>query len=242
MTRDAFIKLVLTTVTKGKRIPTQPNKEQLDAILTNSLRWFKQNDDESHQQEYIVIGQSNFSTPLFKEKRCVQLPKCVESIVKLQDSGALFSFSGISGGFAGSTGFNRAMMIGGNSDNMLYAVTATMYDDFIKSNFILRTTSFGFNPHSKLLNIEGHDPIYDLIASAYVHIDDESIFENDRFHRYVQGMIYQDFEDVFGLNEIKLLGGGRINSSKLGSKGEKMVEKVEKEIIEARSGDFLEYM
>lgn len=241
MTRDSFKKIIIDTVTEGRILPTEPNELALKTIIDNALRWFKQNDDESHEFEYIVLSGKNFNTDLFKSRRQIKMPDCVESITLLQEPGSKFSFSGIAGANRGNTHFDRALAISGNSDTMLYAVVANYYQDFIASNFMLRTVAYEYNPHSKMLTITGRDIGGDLIAGAYVHLCEESIFENDRFHRYVAAKIKMSFSRVFGLVTVKTIGGLPLNLNDYKSEGKEELQKVETEIKEARAGDFIDF-
>lgn len=235
MNKSEFVDTVLTDVTEGYVLPTQPNKKRLDNIIGNSLRWFRQNDDDSHEFQYAVIKYSNFKTQLFKDKRQIKLPDNVISVIKLQDPGSILSFNSLGGFKGGDTSYNRAMMVAGNSDNMVYAVTSSMYDDFVKKNFQLRTTSFEFSEFSHMLTIKGRDPMGDMIAHLYTHICDEDIFNNDRFHRFVKGEIKKSFGNLYGLVKIKTIGGLEISASELKSEGNDEIKEVKDEIKEARS-------
>ncbi len=242
MTRDAFKTIVIDTVTEGLRIPSKPNDRALNTIIDNTKRWFHQNDDEATEFEYIVISYKNFSTPLFKARRQVKLADNVMAITELKNLGSRFAFGQVGGSSRGDTGFNRAMMIAGNSDNMLYAITANMYQDFIRQNFVLSTVSFDYNRHSKMLVIEGSDPSDDLIAYGEVKLCEEDMFENERFHRYVIGECKKSFASVFGLVKVKTIGGLEINTNDFKSDGKDMITEVKKDIEGDKSADFLKLM
>ena len=168
MTRDAFIESVIIEVTEGRSIPVSPKKPRLNSIIDTAIKYFKENDDESVEFEYIIIPNSVVSTPLFKAKRQIQLPKCVEAITGLEEMNSLLGSRNINPDYR-KTNLNYHLALSGDSDQMLYGVVASYYADFMR-NFVIKDVTFEYNSHTHMLTVVGRDHFYDLIAKSYVHI------------------------------------------------------------------------
>lgn len=242
MTRSAFIQKIIDEITEGGSIPISPKKDRINNIINNSAAWFWQNDDDSHQFEYIVVSKEALKTPLFKEKRIIKMPDCVHAIAGVTEMGFIhgYQFSEISPDFR-KTAFNYHLALSGDSDTMLYGVIASYYADFMR-NFVVRTVSFDFNNYTHLLTITGRDKVTDLICEAYVNISEEALFENNRFFRYVAGYCRKSIGSVLSIADMKLLGGYGLSGKDIKSDGKDEMEKVEKEIIDQRNNtvDFFE--
>jgi hypothetical protein len=241
MIRSEFEDIIINTITEGGRIPTKPNKKAFDTIINNAIRWFHQNDDHANEFEYILIKSSSFRQPLFKQKRQIELPPCIHAITEVKEVNRPFSYNGLLAQH-GQSAYARAMMMGGNSDDMVMGVVNSYYNSFVLNNFSLTTIAFEFNPYSRMLTIKGRTPPSDIVCDAYINIPSEQLFENDRFHRYVAGKCRESIGAIFSVAEIALLGGGKLTMDKISDKGEKQVEKVEEEIEKQRKMNFISYL
>lgn len=241
MTRDAFIERVTNEVSENRAVPISPKKVRLNQIINEAARYFHQNGDEAVEFEYIIIPNSVVNTPLFKSRRQIQLPKCVEAVTGLSETGALLNIgsNNINPDYR-KTNFNYHLAVGGDSDSMLYGVIASYYSDFIR-NFVVRRVSFEYNPHTNMLTIKGRDHFFDLVVQAYVHISEEALFEDERFFRYVVGKAKMSFVNVFGFVEANLIGGLALNVSQMRDEGKEMVDEVKEELKDDRNTvDFFE--
>jgi len=230
MTRAAFIDRVIDDITEGKSIPAAPKTVRINSIIDNALRFFKEKDDEGVEFEYVVLKQTAFQTPLFRARRQVQLPSCVEAITNVRRLGNVLGGrnSEVDKDYR-KTYFNFALATSGNSHEMLTGVTQQFYEDFL-SNFHLRTVGYGYNSHSHMLTIDGKDPQETMIAEAYVHLPDEAYFEMDRFFRYVAGMCRISFASTFSFVKQKTIGGREIDVNSIKSDGKDAVKEVKDEI------------
>lgn len=239
MTKQEFIKRVVDEVSEGGAVPIAPNSTRVSAIIDNALRYFWEKDDEAVQHEYIVISSRIINTPLYKAKRQIQLPKCVEAISKVHELGSWINSMDINPDFR-KTNYNYHMAVVGDSDSMVYGVVAAYYADFMR-NFIVRTVAYEFNPHTSALTIVGRDQFIDLVCEAWVHIEPEAMYEMDRLFRYVCGKCMMSFGRVFGLVETKLIGGYKLDVSGIKEDGKAMIDQVNKELDEQRSSaDFMD--
>lgn len=235
MTRSAFIERIIEEVTEGRAIPIAPKSTRIKKIIDESARYFHQNGDEAVEFEYIIIPNTVTNTPLFKSKRQVKLPKCVEAVTGVQETGTVLGTgsNNINADYR-KTNFNYHLSIGGDSDSMLYGVIAAHYTNFMR-NFVVRRVQYDFNPHTNMLTIKGRDHFVDLVIKAYVHIPDEALFEDERFFRYVVGKTKISFTRVFGFVDSKLIGGLELDISGMKDDGKIEVKEVKQELIDDRN-------
>lgn len=235
MTRNAFIEQVVEEVTEGRSIPVTPKPSRLETIISRAVKYFNENADDAVEHEYIIIPKTIVGTPLFRNKRRVKLPECVEAVTGLQEVGALLNSGAqnINPDYR-KTNFNYHLAVAGDSDTMLYGVMASYYADFIR-NFVLRSLAFEYNPHSNMLTILGRDHFADLVAESYVHLCPEDLYNSDRFFRYVCGKVKVSFARVFGFVNAKTVGGLEININDIKNDGEQLIKDVEEEIKDDRN-------
>lgn len=234
MTRDAFVNLVVNECTENGAIPAAPKLPRINSIIDLAARFFWENSDEAVSTEYIIIPSKITETPLFKAKRMVQFPKCVEAIMGLQETGAIMNTGSMNvNPDYRKTNFNYYLAVGGDSDTMLYGVMASYYSDFIR-NFVVRTITFDFNPHTHMLTVLGRDAFVDMVAVAAVHIPLDGLMDYELFLRYVIGKCKVSFASTFGFVEAKLIGGLKIDLASIKEDGKEMIAEVKTRIEEDR--------
>lgn len=234
MIKQTFINNVINEITEGRSIPISPKIERIDSIIKTALMYFRENADEASSFEYIIVKNDVINTPLFKEKRQIQLPKCVEAIEMVQETGTLLNLNGNINPDYRKTNFNYHLAIAGDSDTMLYGVVASSYNDFMR-NFIVRSVAYDYNPHSNMLVIKGRQTFVDLILHAYVHLSDESMFESERFFRYVCGKCRISIANILGLVSTKLISNSELNIEAIREQGNNEIEEVKEEIKDDRN-------
>jgi len=243
-TRAAFIEKVIEEITEGRSMPTAPKKSRIGSIINSALDYFWENDDDVHEFEYIIISSMAFETPLFSAKRQIKLPECVHAVTDLQEIGHQggYQYGEVDSDYR-QTNFNFHLALSGDSDAMLYGVVASWYADFMR-NFVVRTVAYEYHEHSNALTIKGRDVRNhnkndisssnttgsDLVASCYVHMCEENVFESNRFFRYVCGKCRISFSRIFSLTDAKLIGGLMLNMSEMKSDGKEEVDEVKEEI------------
>lgn len=240
-TRSVFVERIINEVSENRSIPISPKPQRLKQIIDEAVRYFHQFADEAVEFEYIIIPRGVTDTPLFKSKRQVQLPKCVEAVTGLSETGALLNTgsNNINPDYR-KTNFNYHLAVGGDSDSMLYGVIASYYSDFIR-NFVLRRVTFEYSSHTNMLTIVGRDHFFDLVVQSYVHISEEALFEDQRFFEYTVGKTKMSFTNVFGFVDSNLIGGLSLSISEMKEDGKAMVEDVKEQLKEDRQTvDFVE--
>lgn len=230
MTRSAFIEEVVNDITEGKSIPASPKLERVNGIIDRAMRYFKENDNEGVEFQYIILQPPVFETPLFRAKRQIQLPSCVEAITNVKRLGNVLGTGNVEiDRDYRKAYFNFALASSGNSEQMLTGVTQQFYVDFL-GNFYLNTVGYDYNAYTHMLTIEGRDPKEKMVAEAAIHLPDEGFFEMDRFFRYVVGMCKISFATSFDFVKQRTIGGREINTADIKSDGKDMVKEVKDEI------------
>lgn len=239
MTRSAFINAVVDDITEGKSIPASPKSERVKTIIDRAIKYFKEQDDEGVEFEYAIISKDAFETDLFRSRRQIQFPSCVEAVTNIRRTGNVLGGRNteIDKDYRKAY-FNFAVATSGNSREMLTGVTQQFYNDFLM-NFQLNSVGYNYNSHTHMVTIIGKDPIESMIAEMYVHLPDEGYFEMDRFFRYVTGKCKESFATTFDFVKQKTIGGREINVTQIRSDGKDLIKEVKEELkAQKESVDF----
>lgn len=222
-----FVKKVISEATLGGRLPNKINGERLLQIITDAIDIFRDNDDRSTTRHHLIIKHENFNTSLFARHRKIKMPECVKAVTDLVLSNR--QYINIVGGF--DADFNKLGSISQqftNGGTILQAIASTSYIEFTNS-LVLNSVSYDFTEYGNELSIIGETPRADLIAEVYSYICDEAMYAMPSFYRYVVGKCYEEYVIITSFTKQMLLNDYQIDLIKIERKGEKMIEKVEKE-------------
>lgn len=235
MNRTEFIDYLRDEMSECCSIPLTVKKKRIDRLIDNGIKYFQDQYDGAVQTEYILLDNSLFQTKEFKSCRHVQLPKCVEAIWGVNEMGGRY-------GSLVNTDYSFEKYIFAeayayNGGDFIYRITQQYYVDFMQ-NFILKTFAFDFNRNTGRLFIEGRDPQASVILKAEVHIQEEALFEDSKFQRYMTGKVMETFGRIHGVFEYNLLGGVKINVDGIREDGKELIDEVKEEIKDERAADF----
>lgn len=241
MTRDSFIKQVIDELTEGGAIPASPGIQRINKIIDKSLAYFYEHDDDSHEYQYLVIKQSAFHTPLFKEKRQIAFPSDVHAVMRLRNTrmNNVLNNSTLQGDFR-NTNWNIRMAIGGNSEAFLTAIASSFFYQQVEK-FCINDVQFDFSSISHMLTIVGVDPKTDLVAYVSVKMSEEAMFEHELFFRYVCGQCKVSISQIFGFTDQKLIAGYKIDHQSIKNEGKELIKDVLQELQDKRTADFMDF-
>ena len=230
---------MLDTVTEGRTIPTAPNDEYLNTIMTNSANYLWDNDDDTHESEWLIIRNEMLDTKHFREKRKILMPECVHAVSDVQTAGRL---DGATGFLFSQQHWNRDSVVNGylgaSSGDMLYSIARHYYADF-QRHFNLKDIRFDYNYPSRTLFIEGRDTKTDIICLASLNISMTALCNHDRFFRYVCAKVMSSFTRVYGITDAKLLGGIGLSLTELKADAKEMLAEIKTELDAQK--DVLDY-
>jgi hypothetical protein len=239
VTRNAFINNVITDLTEGLVIPSAPNLKRINNVIDNARRYFYENDDNAVEFEYTVVRSSVFNEPLFKDKRKIIMPECVNAVTEVREFGGQYGFMNINPDFR-KTNYNYILALTGSADDMLTAVTNGFYQDHLR-NFIIRSVAYEYNPYTKMLTITGRDVPQNLLLETYLHIPEEGLFNMDAFFKYVCGKCKVSISNIYNFADINLIGGNKIQVQNIKDEGNALLTEVQKYIDDQKgSVDFMQ--
>lgn len=245
MTRSQFISKVSRRISSDCGIPVNLSVDLIKDIIDDSKEWFYENFDGAIQSEYVVISGDLISTDLFKAKRQILLPECVRYIYELRKAGA---------GHAASVGFSTATnpdfrklsyVVNGYGNryaaryDLVYSLTEMWRSQFLNNHLALNTIRYDYNHNTNIMTLLGHNSGYDMIAEAGIDIDDESLYSNIFFFKYVLAELYQQAEIILSIVDVNLVGGNKINTQVLGKMHDKYMKEIERELDDqGKTSDF----
>lgn len=230
MNKDEFIELVIDEITEGEELNISPNTTRIDNIIKQASDYFYQNSMDAKQTEYLVINKALLETPLFKSRQIIKLPPCVRAIYSLEEMGADWINYNVNPDYKKVNYSYLNAAFTGDSDNMVYAVGAGMYFDFIRTNFIVKTVGFSYSGLTKYLSIQSRSKLNGLVAQAGIDIPLDKLFELNQFFRYVVGLCRKSIGRIYSTTEIKLLGRAGFNITEIKTEGNDEVKDIRADI------------
>jgi hypothetical protein len=234
MTRSEFIEKIRSDVSEDYSISLALKPKRIDTIINNTLRHFWQHYEPATQTEYIILDVKMFQTESFKNTRRIKLPKCVRAVYECKETNGGLFINNINPDYR-KTGNFWGTAVMGNSDNMVYAVTAQFYYDFTRK-FVLRDIGFDYNDLSNDLLIQGRDPNIDVILVARINLDEEDVFNSDLFYRYVRAEAKKSLGTIGSIFDFKLIGETTLNISQIKDDGKEELAECKEEIKRNNSG------
>jgi len=248
MDRLSFVSFIKSRISQGCGIPVNLTSKAIDNIIDDTLEMFRDNWTEvANESVYMIIPTKAMNTKDFKNnnRRNIKMPKCTRNVYGLSEVGGrgIFSSSKDLDYRKGNTG--RYIGTRTSPEDLVYTIAIDSYQDFLDSA-IIKTVAFDYNSYTKNLTIQGRNFQVDLVATCYIDIDEESLFDNYDFQRYVIGTGEIDMYKQNALVKQKLPGGYEIDWNVIKDSGEKKIDKVEKKMEEnsntpfmSQDGDFI---
>lgn len=240
MTRKEFINRVIDEITEGGAIPASPNQHRINSIIDNAKLYFYEHDDDAHEYQYLLINKAAFRTQLFKEKRQIALPDEVHAVIRYKTLQKTFRYDMANNPDFKQTQWNFSLGISGDSTALLTSIAVNSYNTFL-GKFVLDDIQYEFSSYSHMLTVKGRNAYEDTIAEVTVKINENDLFENERFFRYVCGKCKISFSSIIGFTGQKLIGGYQININDIKAEGKELVKEVLEEQKDQRLGDFLTF-
>lgn len=237
MNKAEFVELVLDEVTEGEELAIQPVPDRIDKIIKQASDFFWQNAMEAKQTEYLVINKALLETDLFKSRRSIKLPPCVRAIYCLEEMGADWINYNVNPDYKKVNYSYLNAAFTGDSDNMVYAVGAGMYFDFIRTNFIVKTVGFSYSGLTKTLSIQSRSKLNGLVAQAGIDIPLDKLMDSNLFFRYVVGLSRKSIGRIYSTTELKIIGRAGFNTNEIKKDGDEEVKEIRESIKEENESD-----
>lgn len=232
-------------ITGACMIPMNLPKKEIYNIIQRAKKWFYKNYEYSVQENFLVVPEEYFKTPIYLSTRSLTLPGAA-----LDGSGAVFSVYGVYpvGSYYGAGtdirftkgDFNiDRLLFGGmlgqgtydikSAENLQYYVVQQSYYDMARQ-IINNTISFNYSNLTRNLKIMGETPASHLILEVYQTIPDCALFEDEIFFRYCSAKIKISLGAKLSIFDYNLPGDVKLNADVIKSMGEDELETIIEEI------------
>lgn len=235
-----FIKKIDAMATAGCAVPLKLNEKYLDIIIENAYMWIREEYHYACTEEYLIIDHKVFQSESFIANRQIPLPDNVYSVVGVREINSRHSI----GDFSIHTdrirkfiysSFTNDGVGAGSTDLPVYIMSKASYMDFLATSLTLKAVSYNFNHHSHKLTITGRNPSGSTVSQIWTFLDIEELYDTYIFQQLVLAKVLYEFEFVFSVVDVNLIGGYRVNSDAYSRRADKIMEYVERKIQESNS-------
>ncbi len=239
MTKTELIQNTQEYMTSTYGIPIKLRPEEISNRIDDAHRYFRLEYERAVEEKYYIIPDSYFSTEEFKEKRTIQMPKCVVSVTecKLLRGGLQWGYNDRD--FSMNKIFAADVFLGSFTSDDLILRTAYMSQFDLARAMIKEHVNYNYNFNTCRLSITGgvRSSIY---VKTYIDIEPEYLYDDPYFIEYVRGSALLSLGRMTNIFQSQLPGGITLGTSELKSEGKEMMKAVEDKIkAEQTVGQFL---
>lgn len=241
MTLQEFISDVKSELTVACAMPIVPKDAEIMRIIKYAAEWFYKHHEDSVEERYYAIPKTMFQTAAFRARRVIPMPDCVFSVFGVkklrEDFSSNMSFDGTSDLSVDKFLFKDSANLGFGTEALMYYVANLFWLDTM-SHIMTHTISYNYNRNTHLLTISGETPDRDIVASCFVRIPMENLYDDEVFYRYVVATAKMQMARVIGTFKHPLPGGVEINFDILKEEGKETLAEIKEEIRKDEGMDF----
>jgi len=238
MTREELIELINNEITASGALPYSIPAREAERIVDQALNWFYINYGPAVETQYYVIQRQWFSDPEFKKTRSILLPDCVVSVFECREISGGGRLGTIDRDFSDNRLLAAEIYLAPfASDDLVLRTAQYSYWDLTKA-FILERVRYDFNLNTHRLKILGRDPRKNLFINTYVKIQENKLYDDWFFQRYVTAQGKISLGRILGMFQFNLPGGITIDGSKMTDEGKEEIEQLKTKIDEENSPDW----
>ena len=238
MTRGELIELVNNEITVAGALPYSIPEREAERIIDQAINWFYINYGPAVETQYYVIQKDWFKESEFKKTRSILLPECVISVFECREITGGGRLGTIDRDFSDNRLLAAEIYLAPfASDDLVLRTAQYSYWDLTKA-FILERVRFDYNTNTKRLKILGRDPKKNLFLNTYVKIDENRLYDDWFFQRYVTAQGKISLGRLLGMFQFNLPGGIAIDGSKFADEGKEELEMIKTKIDDENSPDW----
>jgi hypothetical protein len=239
MTEQELVNDIIAEITFSGSLPFKMPQKELSRIIVNAKRYFWDYWRYSLQTQHVVIPRKVFYETAFTRQRGIVMPDCVQYICECKEVKSSSIFGTIDRDFGdqkfiGSELFLTPFM----GEALTYRLATFSFLDITK-NLTINTVAYDYNNSTHFLQILGRTPKADLYLKVWKKIDDERLFENELFQRYVRAKAKIRTHEMLSVVGFKLPGNFTYNYSEMKSEADKEINEVQRIISDENTPDFL---
>lgn len=242
-TIDELIDSVRMELTVNCALPSLlPNDAIRRVIEQKALPYFYANYMYAVQKAYFYLDKTAFETEEYTKYSYVQLP------CEIQNVNYIHSVKGASLFQVGVNNPNLSVNLGVTNQPYLSSITTTigelgvykalldnLSDMLNMSN--LQTVKYQYNENNNRLNILTN-LTYNMILDCYVKIENEALFTDPLFIKYVNGLAKKELGRLLTRYTMKLPGNATINGEAVLIEGKEEMQEVEDKISKMSTTSF----
>lgn len=240
MTKDDLINDIINEITFSGMLGLSLNRKEIGRIIHNAALYFYDNWRHSIQHAYLVLPVEIFKNPTFSKTRNIQLPDCIQFVTEVKEIKSSSIFATIDRDFSetkfiGSEIFLTPFM----GESLVYRTAVFSFLDLTK-NLILETVAYDWNKNNKLLHIKGRTPRVNTIAEIYKKIEEETLYDDELFQRYVRAKAKIRFSNMMSsYGKFQLPGNNTIDFSNIKEEGNSELKDAIDMITNQETPDFI---
>ncbi len=173
-------------ITFSGALPYSLPPKELDRIIENDSKYFYDNWRHAVESRYLLLPLQVFEAAQFKKTRQITLPDCVQFVVDFKEAKGGSIFATLDRDFAEQKFIGSEIyltpFIG---ESIMYRTIIFSFLDLTKG-LMIDTIAYDFNKNTKLLGVIGRTPKTNAVLRVYKKIDQDKLFEDELFQRYVR--------------------------------------------------------
>ena len=238
MTRGELIEMVTGEITASGSLPYSIPEREANRIVDQAMNWFHANYGPAVETQYYVIEKKWFSDPEFKKTRCILLPECVVSVFEVKEMNGGGRLGTVDKDFSDNRLLAAELFLSPfQSDDLVLRTAQYSYWDLTQA-FILERISFDYNRNTHRLKILGRDPKKNVFIQTYAKIEENKLYDDWFFQRYVTAMAKVSLGRILGTFKFNLPGGIQVDSDGIKSEGEEELKEIKQRIDDENSPDW----
>ena len=230
--------MVTGEITASGSLPYSIPEREANRIVDQAMNWFHANYGPAVETQYYVIEKKWFSDPEFKKTRCILLPECVVSVFEVKEMNGGGRLGTVDKDFSDNRLLAAELFLSPfQSDDLVLRTAQYSYWDLTQA-FILERISFDYNRNTHRLKILGRDPKKNVFIQTYAKIEENKLYDDWFFQRYVTAMAKVSLGRILGTFKFNLPGGIQVDSDGIKSEGEEELKEIKQRIDDENSPDW----
>lgn len=232
---NQLIDSINNEITVDGQLPFTVPKRTIIRNIKEAKKWFYKNYELALEDGYLYI---DLNAHGFVCDNYIQLPNEIKSVFGVHPTGQRMLGDFSLEKMAISDYFKTRNGSGGGKLDMSYYVATQIQIQQLQS-ILQKKVSFDYNENTHRLFIKGWRPNGGgLILQAYHTIEDDMLFEDEIFFRYVVAKCKIALSRVIGTVTMPLMGGAQIDFSLIRDEGMDELEKIKEEVKQQRGVDY----
>lgn len=239
MTEQELVTDIINEITFSGALPFKLPTNEVSRVIKNAKLYFYEYWRYALQTQHVVIPKKVFYEKSFMRQRGLVLPECVQYVTECKEvkSSSIFGTIDRDLGdqkFVGSELFLTPFM----GEALTYRLDTFAFLD-ISRNLTINTVAYDYNNTNHFLQILGRTPRADLYLKVSKRVEEQYLFTNELFQRYVRAKSKIRTFEMLSVIEFKLPGNFKYNYQEMKNAADKEIELVMKTIEDENTPDFL---